>query len=221
LLCCIFTCYCTILCTNISITAYYCILLLTLRGVLSADGRTVMNAGGVTASGDGVGEAPYRGAVKEWHQSVTQDLRGHLVLKLVQAVQDRRINNLVQYARKVEGDMYETANSREEYDHLLAEKIYKIQKELEEKRLRRLQDTSSTVATATSVNQLVRPPIHQNGPMSGLRQDLSKLSAASIGLGAQINNPLLNNMSALSTAAGVSQAQAQQQLHDVLAKQDQ
>jgi len=50
------------------------------------------------------------------------------------ALQEQRVLSLIQYAMKVEKAMFETATSREEYYQLLAEKIYRIRRELEERR---------------------------------------------------------------------------------------
>lgn len=79
---------------------------------------------------------------KPWHEKITTDMRKHLIQKIVQTIfptqdpkiyTDPRLNNLVNYASRTECDMYEAAKDQEEYFHLLAERIYKIQKEFEDK----------------------------------------------------------------------------------------
>ena len=82
---------------------------------------------------------------KPWHTEVSSDLRNHLVKKLITSIypnsnnrissnmQPQAMRRLVQFAKKVEHEMYEQAGSKDDYYHRLAEKIYKIHKELEQR----------------------------------------------------------------------------------------
>ncbi|CAO4371545.1 unnamed protein product [Caenorhabditis nigoni] len=98
--------------------------------------------------GDGLAPTDMSDCTKEWHNTVTKNLRNHLVAKLVKAIfpdptreelmNDSLLKDLVANARGIEREMFESANDREEYYHSVAEKIYEIQKELQEKKKSRL-----------------------------------------------------------------------------------
>lgn len=106
---------------------------------------------------------------KAWHENITQEMRKHLVQKIIQTIfptqdhniyKDPRLANLVGYAVKTECEMYEQAKDQEEYFHLLAERIYKIQKEFEDKQKTR--NLNKGLASGASSGQ--QPQMVGGGP---------------------------------------------------------
>lgn len=85
-------------------------------------------------------------STKDWHSTITHDLRSHLIDEIVQTIlptanqsttPDERLHDFIIYTQKTEEELYEMANSKTEYYYLLANKVYEIQNGLKERRLKR------------------------------------------------------------------------------------
>ena len=95
-----------------------------------------------------------RSFIKDWQFSITSDLRGDLVESVFHNIiksilpangntvstavlSERRRVSLLQFAHKVEAEMFNRSESKEEYLNLISRKIASIRREFEERRLLR------------------------------------------------------------------------------------
>jgi hypothetical protein len=114
---------------------------------------------------------------KEWQQKLQPDQRNHLVKKIVSALlstvqQDGRslppdrLSAVTSYAQQTEAETFNTALNHEEYFHRLAERIYKIQKDYEEKQQMKKQQIMTTPITSIDKSAGEQGPPNRIAPPS-------------------------------------------------------
>lgn len=77
-----------------------------------------------------------------------------------------RLSAVTSYAQQTESETFNTATSHEEYFHRLAERIYKIQKDYEEKQMLKKQQILTTTLTSIDKSAGEQGPPNRIAPQS-------------------------------------------------------
>ena len=120
---------------------------------------------------------PQNSIPKDWQQQLQPEQRNHLVKKIVAALlntvqQDGRalppdrLSAVTSYAQQTEAETFNTATSHEEYFHRLAERIFKIQKDYEEKQMLKKQQILTTNLTSIDKSAGEQGPPNRIAPTS-------------------------------------------------------
>jgi len=143
---------------------------------------------------------------KEWQQQLHQDHRNHLVKKIVSSIlntiqQDNhslspeRLAAITNYAQKTEADMYNTATSHEDYFQRLAERIYRIRKDYDEKQMLKKQQILPTTLSSIDKSAGEQGPPNRIAPQSEYSTSFSTTQIKS--------EPISNHHSNLTTISTV------------------
>uniref|UniRef100_A0AC34R839 KIX domain-containing protein n=1 Tax=Panagrolaimus sp. JU765 TaxID=591449 RepID=A0AC34R839_9BILA len=113
---------------------------------------------------------------KEWQRNTKILLRKHLTGRVIgasfprilnsEAMDDQKNKDLIKDAIKIEKEMFETANSQDEYFHLLAKEIYIIRKEMIKKIMTRIEQSPEKFTVyksclLNSVKAFVQPNVFE------------------------------------------------------------
>lgn len=106
-----------------------------------------------------------------------------------------RLAAVTNYAQQTEAETFNTANSQEDYFHRLAERIYKIQKDYEEKQMSKKQQILSTNLASIDKSAGEQGPPNRIAPQSEFPSSSSSpyLSSANNSNNGQIKSEMVNN----------------------------